>query len=409
MIVGYLGFTFGQIGCQKSNFRPAIVIGGSMEPAVAGEHLVVNCDDCGIQFRFDRSRDIPRSRNIVCPNCGDARMKRSDAKSGEADRVQVDSNRQVERWDLVAFQMPGSQSTGIKRVVGLPGEMVEIRGGNLFLAGEILRKSLATQKKIRIPVHDSDFTPESKLPFRWRPAVKVSGWTNTSSELNFEAGENSELEPEQLDWLVYHHWRCFSHNGKRDEDFPVEDSYGFNQSLRRNLNQTNELFVEMTVRAESKTRFGWRFSRGPARIEFVIDIDRSEMAVLQSRGNGTAPSRQLVALDPLDDGQLEIEFSSFDAQLIASVNGRVVFQRDMPVEANGMSTYPLAIGAAGGIVSIGQLRIYRDVFYFPKSGPSQQLAGDSGFLLIGDNVPISVDSRHWGAVMPDDVIGVIDR
>lgn len=408
LIAGCLGFALGLTGCnKKSELRPAIVVGGSMEPAAAGEHLSVTCHDCEIRFRFDRSTEIPLSRNIVCPNCGDALMKRSDAESVAADRVQVDPNRQVKRWDLVAFQMSDGQSTGIKRVVGLPGELLEIRDGNIFSGGEILRKPLAIQMEMRIPVHDSNFTPESVQPRRWRPAELASGWRNATGELKFRAGDDSNVESKQLDWLVYHHWRCFSHSGKRDDDFPVEDSYGFNQSLRRNLNETNELFVEMSVEAESNARFGWRLNRGPTRFEFGIDIERGEFAVLEQTEDGKTLNRQVVELESLSDGQLQIEFSSFDAQLIANVNGQLVFQRDMPAESFAVPTYPLAIGAAAGAVSIKQVRIYRDIFYFPKSGQQQWLASDSGFLMLGDNVPISVDSRHWGPVMPDDLIGVV--
>jgi hypothetical protein len=250
--------------------------------------------------------------------------------------------------------------------------------------------------------------PETELPRRWRPTEQESGWNNISGELAFRAVSDSAVEPGQLDWLVYHHWRCCSHQDKRDDDFPVEDCYGFNQSLSRNLNETNELFFEMVVSADSNARFGWRFNRGPAQFVFVIDVASREMAVLEHRDNGKLPSRQVVFLKSLIDGQLKIEFSSFDAQLITIVNEQLVFQQLMPSEANAVPTYPLAIGAAGGAVSVRQLRIWRDVFYFPKSGQTQQLVSDSGFLLLGDNVPISVDSRHWGAVGLDELIGVVD-
>ena len=239
----------GLSGCQESNSRPAIVVGGSMEPTVAGEHLAVTCQDCGFSYRFDRVREIPAHRNVVCPNCGDGRMKRSDARIGMAERFRVNPDRSPQRWDLVAFRMPAGKSAGIKRVVGLPGEVLEIRQGNLFSGQSILRKPVSVQKQMRILINDSNYTPKTNLQNRWRPAGQGSGWIRNAGNLEFRAADANEVQVDQLDWLVYHHWRCFSHHGKRDDDFPVEDSYGFNQSLSRNLNQTNELFLEMNLTA----------------------------------------------------------------------------------------------------------------------------------------------------------------
>ena len=46
-----------------------------------------------------------------------------------------------------------------------------------------------------------------------------------------------------------------------------------------------------------------------------------------------------------------------------------------------------------------QVRIWRDIYYMPSQenrGQSQVLVGDpGGFLLLGDNQPVSIDSRHW--------------
>ena len=43
----------------------------------------------------------------------------------------------------------------MKRVVGLPGETIEIRGGDVYVNGAIARKSLAQQREMAVLVHDT--------------------------------------------------------------------------------------------------------------------------------------------------------------------------------------------------------------------------------------------------------------
>ena len=47
----------------------------------------------------------------------------------------------------------------MKRIVGLPGESVQIRDGDVYIDGEIQRKTLAEQKRLAVLVHDADYSP----------------------------------------------------------------------------------------------------------------------------------------------------------------------------------------------------------------------------------------------------------
>ena len=395
-------------GCQKSDLRSAIVVGGSMAPAIVGEHRRINCPDCGFNFRFDNSPDVPGQRRIVCPNCGCREMKRDDATAAPADRVKVAPSQPVARWDLVAFLMSDGKSAGIKRIVGFPGEQLEIRDGNLFEGGELLRKPWPVQKQVRVPVHDSRFAPASEILPRWRPAKPFSGWDVTTGEPTFHPDDDLTLASGQLDWLMYHHRCCYSHEREKDEDTPIEDSYGFNQSVRRNLNKTDELYFEVNFSAASNARVGWRFNRGQSRHEFVMDVDRSELVINEFNNGDELSSCEIIALAGCESAQFKVEFSSFDDQIVVGINDQLVFQKSTPNPFPIFSKYPLELGAGDDVVRVIRLRIWRDVFYLPKSGRNQPLIAGSGYICLGDNVPISVDSRHWGAVDTADVIGVVE-
>ncbi len=48
----------------------------------------------------------------------------------------------------------------VKRVVGLPGEMIRLLGGDVYAGGQLQRKPLAAQQGVRIPVDDRAFQPD---------------------------------------------------------------------------------------------------------------------------------------------------------------------------------------------------------------------------------------------------------
>jgi hypothetical protein len=64
--------------------------------------------------------------------------------------------------------------------------------------------------------------------------------------------------------------------------------------------------------------------------------------------------------------------------------------------------HPLAIGAAGAGVEVTGLRVWRDAYYLDPQGlprpwkmSAPQVKGE--FALLGDNQPVSIDSRTWEA------------
>src|SRR4029077_9095315 len=68
--------------------------------------------------------------------------------------------RRPRRWEMAVFRCPAEPGKAfVKRVVGLPGEEIRIRGGDIYINGRLARKTLAKFKAVRIPVFDNDFQP----------------------------------------------------------------------------------------------------------------------------------------------------------------------------------------------------------------------------------------------------------
>ena len=85
--------------------------------------------------------------------------------------------RRPRRWEVAVFHFPGEPSQAyVKRVVGLPGESIRIKGGDIFVNGRIARKSLAEIRAMRMLVHDSRFQPRDAGRFpRWVFRSRLGG------------------------------------------------------------------------------------------------------------------------------------------------------------------------------------------------------------------------------------------
>jgi len=213
----------GVLGCQRSNrsgsensgqrFRQGKVVGSSMAPHFLGEHFQVQCVDCRSEVVADLDQSKTR-RDLVCPFCG-CEIALSSCRKQTSDRVRIElDSGSISRWDVVAFHVPGTQEAGIKRVVGLPGETIEIRGGNLWLGESMIRKPVAAQKRTRILIHDSGKTDPQKLAWR---AIDSAGLSSgaalqrfTDGKFIFE-GNADEANGSEFKWLEFCNRRNYEH------------------------------------------------------------------------------------------------------------------------------------------------------------------------------------------------------
>lgn len=76
------------------------------------------------------------------------------------DRIIIGKNTEVKRFDIIVFNAPNSDEQYIKRVIGLPGDKIEMKNDHLFINGKIydepyLKSMKAEQKTSKIT---EDFT-----------------------------------------------------------------------------------------------------------------------------------------------------------------------------------------------------------------------------------------------------------
>ena len=190
-----------------------VVPTGSMAPTLMGHHRELTCPNCGFVFVIgvDEEGHPPRP---VCPNCGKNDLDRTTAVECNGDRVLVQKFlydfRAPRRWEVAVFHFPGEPSQAyVKRVVGLPGESVQIVGGNVQINGRVARKSLDELARCRSWCMTAAIFLRIPTGFpRWvfrrgEPRHRLaSGWSQSAGTFVHEPVKPEPHEPDQLAGLA---------------------------------------------------------------------------------------------------------------------------------------------------------------------------------------------------------------
>lgn len=395
-----------------------IVPTGSMAPALLGLHQELSCPHCGFPFAVGLDEQGGGVRP-VCPNCGRSDLERAPSVVRYGDRLLVQKGlydwRPPRRWESVVFQDPEEPDQAyVKRAVGLPGEAVQIVGGDVTIDGRIARKTLAEQKAMRILVYDHDFAPEEAVRYpRWTvrregPGVDIeSGWEPHGSGFVHEPVAAGAAP---IDWLEYRHW-----DPDRGGYGPVRDFAAYNGADVPAEHRVGDLMLEAQVAARPGTaRVLVRLGSGADRFVVAIPVDGRGAPQVEHNGRSLSQLpgwKTTLASSPRERPRfVRLEASLFDRRLTVALDGELLIRPvddDPPRSGPGpgllASSLALGIGAGEGGEVCG-LRIYRDVYYTEARAHSPQQPfgveepyrlGAGEYFVLGDNSPISLDSRFW--------------
>ncbi len=353
-----------------------VVASGSMAPALVGPHASAVCDECGLPYAVGVEGPESFDRPTVCPNCGAAGGPIEENAHRGGDRLPVIKSafggRSPRRWELTAFRQPESASQiAVKRVVGLPGETIEIRDGDVLVDGAVVRKSLAEQRAMAVLVYDNDHRPrrDASLPPRWRADEDTSRWSAEGSGyvcMTLDTGDRAGAGSPRIDWLTYHHQRRVPGTPGSVEETSVVDLCGYNQTrpvLTRYA--VHDLLLSCRVKVSGDGRIAFRARDGQD--EFVALLDPAGQVARLERAGRPVLERPC-DLSALAAGAL-VEVSLVDRQFLLAVAGAplLVFPYDRPDDGWQPTTRPLAIGSAGANVEICDLHVLRDVYYVPAT------------------------------------------
>lgn len=211
---------------------------GSMAETLCGRHKDVWCPQCGYRYQAganegkDRRPWVSGDRQgratkyfsvvsaAVCPMCrysqefnlrtgeGEFSVEPSNHRheSFTGDRILVNKFSywiaDPDRWDVIVFKWPNdAKQNYIKRLIGLPNEVVRIEGGDIFTYDNrnddwsetgsgfpfhIARKDPDKMWSMLQVVHDTNFTPrrlvDANWPSRWQASSEGSHWIEETDE-----------------------------------------------------------------------------------------------------------------------------------------------------------------------------------------------------------------------------------
>ncbi len=402
---------------------------GSMGPTLYGQHAEFTCPDCG--YRFAVGTDGALEGRPVCPNCGLAQPvpRRMPLYSG--DRILVlkflYDFEEPRRWDVIVFRNPNEpEQNYIKRLVGLPGETVELVRGDVTIDGHIVTKPDRAQEALWMLVHDTRYAPTRR---EWQPRwLAGQGWRPEGRGFVL-----ARAPPKgRTAWLTYRHRDA---RGLVDN---IRDFYAYNSASggwRFGQNVCTDLCLRTEVTAggaESVLVVEMRAWRDRFRFHLTAEGSGEPTRILL---NGHTVAEAAGGVLPVGRAAA-VQVANVDHKLMLLVDGRrvttvhrlpttpegdVVFEpRPVPEAERRAATalpdgqsqpllaYELRVGAAGGPVVLGFLRLDRDVYYINETirGPDGEHPGhgtegnpftlrEDEFFVCGDNSPKSFDCRLW--------------
>jgi len=312
----------------------------------------VRCKDCDWQGRVE-SLD-----GLLCPHCG-------------GDRLDV------------------TTKNFIKRVAGMPGETIELKDGDVYADGVLVRKPPRTQKALWMHVFDSRFMPNrpvapvwdlGETPHAWRPG---DGGAALTVDARGSPGEA---------------WAAFA---PRIMDFYAYDGLSYDASPSA-LGAAGRYEVG-DVRIRARVRVLDHGADGAVLLG-IEDAGRAFNLALSIGGRGGATLR--------DGGDVLLErpskplgtrkrtwvvLENYDDRIVATVGGRTVLSFDYAGAQEG--PHRLTFGAREAHVAWERIIIERDVYYCDlgvmSEGSGVYELGEDEYFVLGDNSPASSDSRRW--------------
>ena len=186
---------------------------GSMANALCGVHVDVTCPKCGYEFvhGLESSDDQKAAAagkldkiSTYCPNCRynfkdstDPRKFKYYYRGGDMVLVMkyLYNIRSPEPWDVIVFKDPqNNRQNYIKRLIGLPGETIQLVNGDVFVKApgesqfKIRRKPWSAQNEMWNVIYDNDYPAEVGYSYEQSVAPR---WGMTEKQLDeIPEGEN---------------------------------------------------------------------------------------------------------------------------------------------------------------------------------------------------------------------------
>ncbi|MHC4645839.1 MAG: signal peptidase I [Planctomycetota bacterium] len=396
---------------------------GSMADTLKGAHFRLRCYQCGYKYdyglgNFRIGRDsVPRGyispMSTRCPSCGWFQQTGGEMSVSNGDRILVlkciYQFFEPRRWDVVVFKNPTDPTINyIKRLVGRPGETIEIIDGDVYVNGRISRKPPKVQNELWMPVYDNDYQPVR----RREPFFNNHPWDQPFRNVGSSQWEIDRTNPmrfrlnspaDQINTMSY--------SSRIGNSFHA--TYAYDDARQYNhAPYCSDLMVRLYARFNgSKGLVGVELSKYG--IKYKAWRDSAGQMVIAKVANGTqTPLTRRSGKVQLEGKPVLVRFANVDHELVFEFGGeKLVWDLGRGPEDAGpraLAVAPEAKIFGAGALTVSNVAVFRDIHYASKRYANNSESGrategrpfelaDDEFFVLGDNSPNSEDSRWWSS------------
>jgi hypothetical protein len=351
---------------QSSRMRIGVLKGSSMEPALCGPRIDVQCAQCQVLNSWTVDA-WDSSKEVRCQYCKEyLDTSRASFADGQAVAYlpsllwKLNSKTiPIRRWDILVIGEQenledGGDSTDesqaaagqLKRVVGLPGEAIAIRDGRIWANGK--------------PVLP---TPEEFM----QQGILVSSWSASAS-------------------------------GKSLSEYIATSTRPIDNELPLNAQDSHQRIAVRDIGIAfrfSKPQSNWKLKLSLIHGSIALPIhlfcheNHTEVEVIQASAD---QSRKIEAIR--DWKPLWINLILLGDRLIVLDEKKQQVAIDLDPLEDGLGWSDLEWIEPEGLID--RCMIYRGIhFRGANDSPEQEFPASDGWIVLGDNVSISADSRIW--------------
>ena len=396
---------------------------GSMADTLMGDHFQVCCTECGYRYEYNFNPYIAKNYKTTagdyrlmpsprCPSCGYYENPNTLVPKSNGDRILVFKCLyqfvEPKRWDVIVFKCPTEPGTNyIKRLIGKPGETVEIIDGDIYIDDVLQRKPDKVQNEMWMCVYNNDYQPVRKMENRFNNHSWHQPFTNDiDSQWKYSPAEPTKFtlagSAGKTNIMFY--------DTAKGNDFRAVYGYG-DPRYYENIPYCSDLMMNYYAKFDAaQSSIGIGLSK--YQTLYKAYVDGTGLMIIE-KVDATGKTLELArgeTLLPAEGKSFFVKFANVDHQLVFEVEDtKLVYDMGTNKDDAGRrmaEISPKALIFGTGSLTLNNVALYRDINYLsirPDNRQPVDRAGEGNpftldeneFFAMGDNSPDSADSRLW--------------